>query len=91
MDLLGYERAMGKVIDRLDQRVKRTTPEKDESKSIPIPEYLSWLRFRPVVEKAATLEEVDKYYDLVDLLDLHAALDLRDEAEAKAYEDIDGS
>jgi hypothetical protein len=41
-----------------------------------------------VVEKVATLEEIDKHYDLVDLLDLHTALDLRDEAEAKAYEDI---
>jgi len=34
----------------------------------------------------ATLEEVDGYYDLVELLDLNEALDVQDEADAKAWE-----
>lgn len=44
------------------------------------------MTWRLVTEKVATLKEVNTYYDLVDVLDAHLALDLRDEAEAKAME-----
>jgi len=39
-----------------------------------------------VVERVATLEEVETYYDLIDVFDANAALDLREEAERKAWE-----
>ena len=37
--------------------------------------------------KVATLQEIMTVFDFVDLLDLHEALDLQDEAESRACED----
>jgi len=39
-----------------------------------------------IVEQVATLKEVDKYYDLVDVIDAHYALDLRHAAEKDAID-----
>lgn len=41
----------------------------------------SWLLGRLVVYQVATLRELETYYDLVDVLDAHAWLDLRIKAE----------
>jgi len=42
--------------------------------------------WRLVVERVATLREIGTYYDLNDVFDANAALDLREEAERKAME-----
>ena len=39
-----------------------------------------------MVERVATLKEVNTYWDLCDLLEAHDALDLRDKAEEQAWE-----
>ena len=44
------------------------------------------MTWRLVIERVATLKEVETYYDLVDVLDAHLALDIRDEAEARAMD-----
>lgn len=41
--------------------------------------------WRIVVERVATLQEIETYWDLCDVLDAHLSLDLVAEAEAKAY------
>jgi hypothetical protein len=43
--------------------------------------------WRLVVEQVATLKEVETYYDLIDVLDAHEALDLKYDAEAQAVEE----
>lgn len=40
--------------------------------------------WRLVIRKVATLEEVETYYSLVDLLDANEALDLYEKAQAEA-------
>jgi hypothetical protein len=40
-----------------------------------------------VARQAATLKEVETYYDLVDVFDMNDALDLLDEADARACEE----
>lgn len=37
---------------------------------------------RPVLRKVATLEEIETHYSLYDLLDIHEALDVQEDAEA---------
>jgi hypothetical protein len=37
------------------------------------------------VEKIATLHEIESHWSIDDLADAHEALDIRQEAEAKAY------
>jgi hypothetical protein len=41
------------------------------------------LVWRPILERIATLTEIEKYWTLTDLLDAHEALDERYEAEKK--------
>jgi hypothetical protein len=43
--------------------------------------------WRLVVEKVATLTEIHTYYDLVEVLDAHTALDLIQEAEALQWKE----
>jgi hypothetical protein len=43
--------------------------------------------WRLVVEKVATLTELDSHYDLVEVYDAHTALDLLQEAEALAWKE----
>jgi hypothetical protein len=40
-----------------------------------------------VVFNVATLEELESYYDLADVLDAHEALDFKQELEAKSWEE----
>ncbi|MCP4570698.1 MAG: hypothetical protein GY841_24195 [FCB group bacterium] len=40
--------------------------------------------WRVVSERIATLREIETYYDLVDLMDAHAVLDIKDQLEEKA-------
>ena len=37
------------------------------------------------MERIARLQEINTYYDLLDLLSAHEALDVRDAAERRAY------
>lgn len=46
-----------------------------------MPEHLNWFVLRPVLSQIATLEEIDRHYDLIDLCDINEALDLQAEAE----------
>jgi hypothetical protein len=39
-----------------------------------------------VVERIASLKEIETYYDLVEVFDAHEALDLKYEADAKSME-----
>lgn len=50
---------------------------------------MKWLIWRLVIERVATLTELEKYYDLVDVLDANEALDLREEAERRANEPLE--
>jgi hypothetical protein len=80
---------VGKVINRLS-RADATAdrrPRRKEEKCIEVPEYLDWLYWRLVVFKVATLEELECYYDLADVLEAHEALDFKQELEAKAWEE----
>jgi hypothetical protein len=38
-----------------------------------------------VVERIATLEEIESHWSIDDLADAHEALDIQQEAEARAY------
>jgi hypothetical protein len=39
-----------------------------------------------VINRIATLQEIETHYDLVDILDAHTALDLQNRADDIAYE-----
>lgn len=41
--------------------------------------------WRPVVERIATLQEINLHYDIIDLLNANESLDLREEAEYRAH------
>lgn len=86
MGNLGHGCAVGKSLQRLGERCQWPRRGKGKGVSLPIPEHLNWFVWRPVVERIATLTEIMTYYDLVDLLDIHEALDLRDEVEYRATE-----
>ena len=76
---------MGKVLERLDQwRNRKSAGNASEGKGVDIPEYIEWLVWRLVVEKVATLQEVDEYYDLVQVIEAHIVLDIKEEAEAQS-------
>ena len=76
---------MGKVLQRFgepDQFPRR--PVKGKNKPPPIPDYLDWMVWRLILNKVSTLHEIETHYDLVNVLDAHAALDWHDEAEYRA-------
>ena len=50
---------------------------------------VSWYLWRPVVERIATLHEIETFWSIDDLADAHEALDIRNEAEVKAAQTID--
>lgn len=41
-----------------------------------------------MIEQVTSLEEVETYYDLVDVLDANEALDLKEDAEHQATESL---
>ena len=45
---------------------------------------ISWYLWRPVVERIATLQEIETHWSIDDLADAHEALDIQYEAQAKA-------
>ncbi len=49
-----------------------------------MPEHIEWIVWRVVGNRIATLEEIDRHYDLIDLLDANETLDLFAEAERAA-------
>ena len=53
--------------------------------SLPIPEHINWFVFRPVLEKVASLQEIDCHYDINDLESVHEALDLQHEATRMSH------
>jgi hypothetical protein len=50
---------------------------------------VNWYLWRPVVERIATLHEIETFWSIDDLADAHEALDIRNEAEVKAAKAID--
>ena len=46
---------------------------------------MNWAIWRPVVNGKVTLQEIETYYDVNDMFDLHEVMDLMDEAERKAH------
>lgn len=82
------EGSMGKIVWRLGKRSRIPGRQADPA-SVPIPEHLKWLIWRLVIERVATLTELERYYDLVDVLDANEALDLREEAERRANEPLE--
>lgn len=77
MARVGIKSAVGKVLELLGERDKRAAGGNTSARSIAVPDGVEWLVWRPIVEGVATLEEVDTYYDLLDLLRLHDALDFK--------------
>lgn len=73
---------MGGVVQRLGRI--NSSPRRNSDGAVPVPKGLNWLIWRVVTERVATLQEVETYYDLADLLDAHIALDLIAEAEERA-------
>lgn len=67
-------------LGRYESRSRRNST----ADTVPVPEGINWLIWRPIVERIAGLEEINTHYDLVDLLSAHEALDVRDEAERRA-------
>ncbi len=49
---------------------------------------INWYVWRPVLERIATLYEVETHWSIDDLADAHEALDIKQEAQAKAAESI---
>jgi hypothetical protein len=47
---------------------------------------ISWYLWRPVVERIATLQEIETYWSIDDLADAHEALDIQYEAQQKIGE-----
>ena len=86
MDRVGNECAVGKVFIRLGWRDSIPKVGRKQKREVGIPDGLDWLVWRLVVERVAKLEEVERYYDLVDVLDAHISLDLKFAAEALASE-----
>lgn len=43
-----------------------------------------WLFLRPVMDKVATKQEIDTHYDIVEVLDINEALDLKAHMEHMA-------
>lgn len=66
-------------IDRYTKRVNGV--------QIVVPDFLDWIKWRLIINKITTLEEFEIYYDLLDMLDAHIALNLRDEAEEKVMKE----
>jgi len=42
---------------------------------------INWYKWRPIIEKIVTLEELERYWDINDLADAHEALNIRSDAE----------
>ena len=91
MVVLGDEGAVGKIVQRLGERCQWPRRGGGTGKSVQIPDHLDWLVWRLVLARIATLEEIETYYDLLELLDAHEALDLQEEADAIANEVPHGS
>lgn len=53
-----------------------------------VPKNLNWFLWRIVIERVATLEEIETHWDLCDLLEAHDALDLRDRVEEDAMNEV---
>jgi hypothetical protein len=53
--------------------------------TVPVPDELDWYIWRPVVHerRLCTLRELQEFYSLDDLREMHAALDVIDELAAK--------
>jgi len=76
---------MGKVFRRFDEYHRTAKRIKSDSgSSIAIPDFIDWLRWRLVIEKIATLQEINTHYDILDVLDANILLNLKDEAEQRA-------
>ena len=83
--------AAGSVLgyfERLDERRRagRSLGRRHGSGSdgVKVPEYLDWFIWRLVISGKATKEELETQYTILDMLDLHDALDLDREATEKA-------
>jgi hypothetical protein len=75
---------MGKVLKRLATRSEHTEVRRDKGDTgVPVPENFDWIIWRLIMEKVATLKEIETYYDYADVLDAHLALDLIHEAEKR--------
>ena len=79
--------AVGKVLGRLGKR--RDIPgRRSDGRGVKVPGHIRWLTWRLVLEGMATLQEVETYYDLVNVLDANEALDLKEEAEHRATDSL---
>ena len=54
----------------------------------PGPININWFYWRPIVERVATLHEVETHWSIDDLADANEALDIKAEAEAKAAKKV---
>lgn len=51
-----------------------------------IPDHLSWVIWRPILEGVTTLREIETHWNLCDLFDAHEALDIKTDLEREAAE-----
>ena len=47
---------------------------------------VEWLVWRPIIAKVVTLQELETYYSLTDLMDVHDAIDIDLEIQKKLSE-----
>ncbi|MCK5316397.1 MAG: hypothetical protein KAJ55_00705, partial [Anaerolineales bacterium] len=45
---------------------------------------IDWFCWRPILAKITTLQEIENHWSLCDILDVHEALDIQQEAEEYA-------
>lgn len=84
---------MGKVLtivaDRNEfLRAAKHPKDKKNRVSVDTPESLDWLKWRLILKKVATLQELEQVYDLADLFCAHLALDIQDEVEYLQAQEI---
>ena len=77
---------MGKVLSVAADRneflkAAEHTKDKKNRVSVDTPESLDWLKWRLILKKVATLQELEHTYDLADLFCAHLALDVQAEVE----------
>ena len=80
---LGNENAIRGFFRRLGAQ-RRRPAEVSKGNAVAVPEHIEWIVWRVVGNRIATLEEIDRHYDLIDLLDANETLDLFAEAERAA-------
>ena len=79
--------AVGKLLRRLGEAASAPgRRRRGGGDGVPVPKHLNWLIWRLVVERVATLQEIETFYDVLNVLDANEALDLREEAERRAAE-----